>query len=155
MKKTFIYNEIEIRKATENDKKIVYDLICQLENTLFEYSIFEKFYLKNLQDSTIIYLIAEDKEKTLGFLSCHGQPLLHHLSIVYEIQELVVKSEYKGQYIGTKLIEFLERLLSENTTEALLLEVTANKKREQSHNFYKKNGFKETNFKFTKIISLS
>ena len=97
--------------------------------------------------------MAEEEGKVIGFLSCHGQPLLHHLSIVYEIQELVVENEYKGQQIGTKLIDFLERLLLENTTEMVLLEVTANKKREQSHNFYKKNGFAETHFKFTKTIS--
>ncbi len=128
-------NKIEIRRAIENDKPIIYDLICQLENTVFEYSIFEKFYLQNLQNPTIIYLVAEYENKIIGFLSCHGQPLLHHLSIVYEIQELVVEIEYKRQNIGTKLIEFLEQLLLENMTGTLLLEVTANKKREQSHQF--------------------
>ena len=118
-----------IRKAAKQDKLAVYELICQLENSVFEYSIFEKFYLQNLQNATILYLVAEEEGKVIGFLSCHGQPLLHHLSIVYEIQELVVENEYKGQQIGTKLIDFLERLLLENTTEMVLLEVTANKKR--------------------------
>ncbi len=153
MQKTSLSDKIEIRRATENDRLIIYDLICQLENTVFEYSIFEKFYLTNLQNPTIIYLVAEYEEKVIGFLSCHGQPLLHHLSIVYEIQELVITSENRGNNIGTKLINFLEQLLLENTTETILLEVTANKKREQSHDFYKKNAFAETHFKFTKLIS--
>jgi PhnO protein len=147
---------IKIRKATQNDKLAVYDLICQLENTVFEYSLFEKFYFLNLQNPTIIYLVAElvteNEGKVIGFLSCHGQSLLHHLSIVYEIQELVVENEFKGQNIGTKLINFLEQLLLEKIeeNETLFLEVVANKKRTQSHNFYKKNGFAETHFKFTK-----
>lgn len=151
-----ISNKIKIRKATENDKLAVFELICQLENTVFEYSIFEKFYFTNLQNPTIIYLVAEYEGKVIGFLSCHGQSLLHHLSIVYEIQELVIMSENRGNNIGTKLINFLEQLLLEKKEEnqnAILLEVTANKKRTQSHDFYKKNNFIETHFKFTKLIS--
>ncbi len=150
-------NTINIRKATQNDNLAVYDLICQLENTVFEYSLFEKFYFINLQNPTIIYLVAElvtkTDEKVIGFLSCHGQNLLHHLTIVYEIQELVIMTEQRGNNVGTKLIEFLEKLLLETTNKTLLLEVTTNKKRTQSHDFYKKNDFIETHFKFTKLIS--
>jgi PhnO protein len=154
-KQNLSVDTIKIRKASKNDNLAIYELICQLENTIFEYFIFEKFYFLNLQNPTIIYLVAEKEEKVIGFLSCHGQSLLHHLSIVYEIQELVVENEYKGQHIGTKLMESLEQLLLEKTEEnkPLLLEVTANKKRTQSHDFYKKNGFAETHFKFTKLIS--
>lgn len=152
-KQNILSDTIKIRKASKNDNLAVYDLICQLENTIFEYSIFEKFYLTNLQNPTIIYLVAEQKGKVIGLLSCHGQPLLHHLSIVYEIQELVITSENRGNNIGIKLIEFLEQLLLKDNQKSILLEVTANKKRTQSHDFYKKNGFAETHFKFTKLIS--
>ena len=147
-KQNFSIDAITIRKATKNDNLAVYDLICQLENTIFDYSIFEKFYFLNLQNPTIIYLVAEEEEKVIGFVSCHGQSLLHHLATVYEIQELVIATQNRGNNIGTKLIEFLENLLLETTNETLLIEVTANKKRVQSHNFYKKNGFSQTHFKW-------
>lgn len=156
-KQNLIVDTIKIRKATQNDNLAIYDLICQLENTVFEYSLFEKFYFLNLQNPTIIYLVAElvieNEGKVIGFLSCHGQNLLHHLSIVYEIQELVITTEQRGNNVGTKLIKFLEKSLLEITKETLLLEVTTNKKRIQTHKFYKKNGFAETHFKFTKLIS--
>jgi len=62
-KQNFSTDTFQIRKATKNDNLAVYDLICQLENTIFEYSIFEKFYFTNLQNPTIIYLVVENEKK--------------------------------------------------------------------------------------------
>ncbi len=141
-----------VRFATEADVDIVYQFINQLENTVFNFDIFKQYYLHNITVPDYIYLVAEDETgKTMGFLSCHGQVLLHHLDMVFEIQELFVEEQYRNKKVGALLIEHLEEILKSRSH--IFLEVTSNKRRTDAHRFYKRNGFDESHFRFTKKLS--
>lgn len=140
------------RFATKNDVKVVYEFINELESTVFDYDIFEKYYFENIENKNNVYLVATDTVKNvIGFCSCHGQLLLHHLSMVFEIQELFVAPDYRDKKVGKFLLEALEDILKHQEHE--LLEVTSNKKRTDAHRFYIRNGFAESHFKFTKKLS--
>ena len=140
-----------IRLAKIDDSNKIFEYICDLEETHFDYSAFEKYYKKNLSDKDNIYLIAIDKtDKIVGYLSCHGQILLHHLSKVFEIQELFVEKEYRNKKVGQLLIRTLENILLKNNYT--FLEVATNIKRFETHRFYSKCGFKQTHYKFTKNL---
>jgi (aminoalkyl)phosphonate N-acetyltransferase len=140
-----------VRSATLKDAQKIWEFICELENTVFDFSTFQQYYKNNLSNNDIIYLVAVNEAGfPVGFISCHGQVLLHHLSKVFEIQELFVSKEHRNNNIGQLLIETLERRLKNSNYH--FLEVTTNVKRIDTHRFYAKCGFERTHYKFTKIL---
>ena len=138
------------REALKDDCKTVYKFICELEDTVFIYSDFEQYYFRNIDNPDIIYLVAESNGIVIGFLSCHGQYLLHHMEKVWEIQELFVHEQYRSKKAGQMLIETIEDILLEKNYR--YLEVASNIKRTDAHRFYLKNGFGQTHYRFTKTL---
>ncbi|RYJ42524.1 GNAT family N-acetyltransferase [Flavobacterium beibuense] len=139
------------RFATQEDVRVVYGFINELENTVFDYDTFEKYYFENLENKNNIYLVATDTVKNvIGFCSSHGQILLHHQCMVFEIQELFIATDYRDRKVGRFLLQALEDILKQQGHE--LLEVTSNKRRTEAHRFYINNGFAESHFKFTKKL---
>ncbi len=136
------------RKACSEDCKQIYNFVCDLEEHEFEYSIFENLYLRNITNPENIYLVAEEAGILSGYISCHAQFLLHHGGRVFEIQELYVVPEFRKMGVGKLLVETLESTLHQLDYQSL--EVTANKKREKTHDFYAKMGFQFSHLKFTK-----
>ena len=140
-----------IRKVEQKDMITVYEQICLLEDTKFDIAEFEKIFYQNLEDENVLYCLGETTNGiVLGFISCHIQNLLHHCGKVAEIQELFVKEAYRAQGIGAQMLKFVEEALL--VLNCLSLEVTAQNKRIQTHEFYKKMGFEHTHLKFTKNI---
>ncbi|MBL7838393.1 MAG: GNAT family N-acetyltransferase [Bacteroidetes bacterium] len=137
-----------IRKAGEQDAHAVYRLICELENTNFEFELFKQFYTINVKDHKNIYLVASVNGQVCGFISCHSQLLLHHMDIVYEIQEMYVCEEQRGKGLGIGLMKHLEKELK--LRQCRHLEVSSNKLRDQAHEFYTSRGFNRTHYKFTR-----
>jgi PhnO protein len=139
-----------IRHAEPGDSRAVFELICDLESSSFDYPCFEKLYLGNLSNEGIIYLVSEEEGEVTGFLSCHGQALLHHMGKVFEIQELVVKESLRNRKIGELLLRRAEELVKQGGDR--FIEVATNIKREAAHRFYDKCGYARTHYKFTKDL---
>jgi (aminoalkyl)phosphonate N-acetyltransferase len=139
---------ITIRRATEADAEVIYRFVCELEEMIFDPAIFFKCYMYNIGNPKNIYLVAETEEEVIGYISCHGQLLLHHMNWVYEIQEAYVDKAYRNKGIGKVLLQQLEAALSNEQYDTV--EVTSNIKRTEAHEFYKNNGYHHTHFKFTK-----
>jgi PhnO protein len=104
--------KILIRKAILNDVESIYKFICALENTVFDFDLFVTLFNENLKNKKNLYFVAEEinQSKIVGYISCHGQTLLHHLGLVYEIQECVcgrIKKKYR--YLVKLLFNFLGR----------------------------------------------
>jgi PhnO protein len=137
-----------VRRAVLADADQVYTFICELEGHVLDQVIFKKYFEANLAFVNNIYLIAGEAGQACGFLSCHGQTLLHHSGPVYEIQELFVTEGRRNNGIGELLLEHLYDELSGR--DFAMLEVASNKKREGAHRFYTRNGFIPSHFKFTK-----
>ena len=142
---------IEIREARLSDCTFIYGFVCSLEDTEFDFALFQSIFIENLENKHNIYLVALANKEPVGFLSCHSQLLLHHNSRIGEIQELYVDESFRSKRIGQTLLYQLEIIAIQRGFAGL--EVTSNKKRLQAHRFYKKIGFKDSHFKFTKIIS--
>jgi len=77
---------MQIRFAQPKDIKTIYQFVCELEAITFNFSVFEKLFLKNITTPNYFYLVAEIDEILVGYLSCHSQLLLHHCGLVGEIQ---------------------------------------------------------------------
>ncbi|MBK9193050.1 MAG: GNAT family N-acetyltransferase [Crocinitomicaceae bacterium] len=141
---------ITFRPATSNDFEIVYQFINLLESTTFDKESQRKIFYKNLDNDQIIYVLAIENEKAVGFVSCHIQLLLHHSGPIAEIQEMVVAETHRSKGVGNKLMEFLLNELRKRNIPQV--EVTSNKKREDAHRFYLKENFADSHKKFTKEL---
>lgn len=140
---------MQIRPVNKDDVQAIHRFVCELEDEQFDFELFKQYYLQNISLPYHHYFIAMDGEKPAGYVSCHGQILLHHLGLVYEIQELFVSKEYRGQSVGRRLLQAIEALIGKEKYE--LLEVASNMRRTEAHEFYLKNGFERTSYKFKKL----
>ncbi|MES1219454.1 MAG: GNAT family N-acetyltransferase, partial [Bacteroidota bacterium] len=93
-----------IRSAEQKDIPVIYRFICLLEETDFNFILFESICVKNLCNEDLIYLVAESHtDGIIGVISCHTQNLLHHCGRVAEIQELFVEEHFRGLGTGNSL----------------------------------------------------
>ncbi len=142
-----------IRKATLEDMKEVHSLLCELENENLPFKNFEEVFTQNLKSSSVNYFVCENEDRILAFASLHIQCLLHHCSRVAEIQELVVRKEYKGTGIGKEMFHTVAETARENNCS--VIEVCCNQRRKQAHGFYEHCGMVKSHYKFTYLLGQS
>lgn len=141
-------NTVNIRPATSNDLPIIYEFVCLLEEQQFDFPTFSACFETCINNADNYYLVVEINGQVIGYLSCHGQILLHHCGMVYEIQEMYVHEHFRSLGVGKLLLAKLEEILSTQTYD--VLEVSSNMRREDAHRFYLSNGFEQTTYKFKK-----
>lgn len=139
-----------IRKANLNDIEKIYNILCELENKELPVNKFKDVFTENFKNPSVSYFVCENNDSIIAFSSLHIQYLLHHCSKVAEIQELIVKGEYKGNGIGKKLFDEMVKTAQENNCP--LLEVCCNQKRIHSHGFYEHCGMLKSHYKFTYML---
>ncbi|MCP2028092.1 PhnO protein [Flavobacterium sp. HSC-32F16] len=147
-------DKIKIRKIQNEDLDFVYKAICELENEVLDFKVFEMIFNENISNPKNLYLIAENENENegLGFISFHTQNLLHHCGLVGEIQEFFIHQKYRGQGVGRVLINEILNFAEEHNLKSI--EVTTNKKRVENVAIYENLGFSLSHNKFT-ITSLS
>ncbi|KOP36817.1 GNAT family N-acetyltransferase [Flavobacterium sp. WLB] len=139
--------KIKIRKIKKQDLDFVYKAICELENEVLDFKVFEMIFNENISNSKNLYLIAENENEGLGFISFHTQNLLHHCGLVGEIQEFFIYQNYRGQGVGRLLIDEIKNFADQNNLKSI--EVTTNKKRVENVAIYENLGFTLSHNKFT------
>lgn len=144
--------DIIIRKAGIEDMQD----IQTLNNKLFEYEYdgwdkdlklgwpFDeagKNYFVDMINNQIVY-IALDNDKPIGYLAGNTKAENAYLSIkVAEIDNMFVDDEYRGNNVGTMLIDkFKEYCVEKDITT---FKVNASAPNIKAIEFYKKNGFTE------------
>lgn len=145
--KDFMKTKAEIRKVEEQDLDFVYQSICELENEVLDFEVFRKIFNENISNPKNLYLLAENENEGLGFISFHTQNLLHHCGLVGEIQEFFIHQKYRGQGLGKQLIEKIMNYADQNNLKSI--EVTTNKRRVENVLIYENLGFGLTHNKFT------
>lgn len=139
--------EVEIRKVEKQDLNFVYKAICELENEILDFEVFAAIFNENISNPKNLYLIAENQNEGVGFISFHMQNLLHHCGLVGEIQEFFVHQKYRGQGVGKQLIKKIMNYADQNNLKSI--EVTTNKRRVENVLIYENLGFGLTHNKFT------
>ena len=139
---------LTIRPGAVSDVAIIYNFLCELEEELFDFDLFQQIFTRNLQNPDCHYFLAFDDSLCVGYASVHAQWLLHHCGKVGEIQEMFVIEDYRSKGVGSLLVEQLKSVAERENFE--ILEVTANKKRLDTHRFYERQGLERTHFKFVK-----
>ncbi|MBK6565926.1 MAG: GNAT family N-acetyltransferase [Saprospiraceae bacterium] len=139
-----IYN---IRKIDKNDFEFVYHSLCELENEILEASGFKEIFNDNIENKNYLYLIAENKNEKIGFITFHTQNLLHHCGLVGEIQEFYIIPNYRKKGVGRQLFNKITDFSAKQNLKSI--EVTTNKKRIENIAIYENLGFNLTHNKFT------
>ncbi|WP_427875453.1 GNAT family N-acetyltransferase [Flavobacterium sp. MMS24-S5] len=139
--------KVNIRKVENHDLDFVYKSICELENEVLDFEVFEMIFNENISNQKNLYLIAENVTGGLGFISFHTQNLLHHCGLVGEIQEFFIHQKYRGQGVGRLLINEILDFAQKNSLKSI--EVTTNKKRVENVAIYENLGFTLSHNKFT------
>jgi (aminoalkyl)phosphonate N-acetyltransferase len=143
-----VADTINIRRAVESDVTFVYDFLCELEEEIFDFNAFRGIFNRNLKNPDCHYFLAFDGAECVGYASVHAQWLLHHCGKVGEIQEMFVITDYRSKGVGSLLMQELMKVAERENLK--ILEVTANKKRLDTHRFYERKGLEPTHFKFVK-----
>ncbi len=136
---------ITLRPACPSDLSFVYNCLCELEETTLEAAAFGRIFRANLTNPSVRYVIAESDTVPVGFLSCHVQQLLHHAGPVGEIQEMYVLPDWRSKGVGKQLVEHLADIARHEGW--VNLEVTSNRRRIRTHEFYERMGFAVTHVK--------
>lgn len=137
----------KIRKIQNHDLDFVYKAICELENEILDFEVFETIFRENISNPKNLYLIAENETEGLGFISFHTQNLLHHCGLVGEIQEFFIHQKYRGQGVGRILINEILNYAEQHSLKSI--EVTTHKKRVENVAIYENLGFTLSHNKFT------
>ncbi len=141
-----------IRPAEGRDADTVYRFLCELENQWLDPIAFRAVFRLNLTNHAVCYLVAEQADEVIGFVSCHIQYLLHHTGKVGEIQELFVREDCRNQRIGRQLMDALDCIARQQGF--INVEVTTNRIRADTHRFYEQLGFQATHYKFVKTYGI-
>lgn len=139
--------KIEIRKVENRDLDFVYKAICELENEELDFEVFATIFHENISNKNNLYLLAENENEGLGFISFHTQNLLHHCGLVGEIQEFFIHQNHRGKGIGRQLINEIMQYADQNNLKSI--EVTTNRRRVENVLIYENLGFKLSHNKFT------
>jgi (aminoalkyl)phosphonate N-acetyltransferase len=140
--------DLTTRLATVSDVAIIYNFLCELEEETFDFELFQQIFNRNLQNPECHYFLTFDGSLCVGYASVHAQWLLHHCGKVGEIQEMFVIADYRSKGVGSLLMQELMNVAERENFK--ILEVTANKKRLDTHRFYQRKGLEPTHFKFVK-----
>lgn len=138
---------INIRKVEKQDLDFVYKAICELENEVLDFEVFERIFNENISNPQNLYLIAKNESEGLGFISFHTQNLLHHCGLVGEIQEFFIHQKYRGKGVGRLLINEIKNFAEQHNLKSI--EVTTNKRRVENVAIYENLGFNLSHNKFT------
>ena len=138
------------RKATKEDAKDIYRLMCILEDTTFDETELTKiFYIQN-QNNQYYALVYEQDDAIKGILNMRFELQLHHCAKIAEILEFIIDEDCRNKGIGKQMIEQAISIAKEQGCDQI--ELDSNQERKNAHRFYEREGFTNTHYKFVKSI---
>jgi GNAT superfamily N-acetyltransferase len=142
---------IQIRQCHTDD----FDEVINLLRQLWLDKPINREQLKIIYDSALVsesktYLCATNEHHLLGFASFTKKHNLWPEGPLGYIDELVIDEKYRGQKIGTQLLEHL--IVLARSKGCCRIELDCAFYRKDAHRFYKQNGFASRAFVYSKIL---
>jgi ribosomal protein S18 acetylase RimI-like enzyme len=94
---------------------------------------------KNQKDYKI-YCMVDDQDQPVGYI-CYGPAPMTQGT--FDLYWIVVDPNFQGQGIGSKLLDFLEKVLKEMDGRMILVETSSIPEYEKTQRFYLQKGFNE------------
>ncbi|HEY8935384.1 MAG TPA: GNAT family N-acetyltransferase [Cyclobacteriaceae bacterium] len=138
-----------IREAIDRDVMSLKELVAQLGYTsLNAEEILVK--MKLYQKENYKLLVAEVDSNVVGFIALHWFDIFHSAGKIGRITAFCVEEQFRSQGIGQLLLVEAEKVFrNEGCTK---MEVTSNKKRLRTHEFYAMQGYDEESKRFSKYL---
>ncbi|MEG0275195.1 MAG: GNAT family N-acetyltransferase, partial [Longicatena sp.] len=86
---------MELTLATLQDEQLAYDFVCELEEQDFSREVFHNAWIKSMEDDTIQHYFLKVDNDFVGFCSLRRIYHLHHCAKVAQIEEFIVRKEYR------------------------------------------------------------
>ncbi len=95
---------------------------------------------KQNQKDYEIHCMANDEDQVIGYI-CYGPvPLTEG---TFDLYWIVVDPQTQGQGVGSKLVDFLEKVVKERGGRMILVDTSSIPPYERSRKFYLRHGFQE------------
>ena len=139
------------RKATIDDCKDVYNLICDMENTILPMDHFSEIFRRQMCDEAYYCLLCEQDGITIGMLNLRFENQLHHATRIAEIMEFAVDRGFRNRGIGREMLAKACDIAKDNN--CVQIEVACNQLRRDTHRFYEREGMKNYHYKYSKSLT--
>ena len=139
------------RKATTDDCKAVYNLICDMESRELPYARFREIFCNQIQDKQYYCLICELENRVVGAMNLRFEQQLHHADRIAEIMEFAVCAGFRNMGIGKDILEQARIIARENG--CIQIEVACNQLRKDTHRFYLREGMHNFHYKFSESLT--
>lgn len=144
--------EFTIRRAGEGDLSEVLRLLRQLwPDKPLDSAEYEPIYRKCLEDEGLRFFIVESAGAAIGFTSIAIRNSIWAKGKIAHIDELVVNEESRSGGVGGAVLAELEKIMRQEG--CVRLEVDTMMDRRRAHEFYRRHGFEERAYIFTKKLS--
>lgn len=140
-----------IREATSADCQVVYDLICEMEETELPFKVFRCIYFKQVTNPRYECLVYEEQGRVLGVINIRYEHQLHHAASIAEIMEFSVNASVRSKGIGKLLFD--AACDHARNSGCIQIEVACNQLRTKTHRFYEREGMNNYHFKFSKLLT--
>lgn len=141
-----------MRVAEETDFGDVLQLLRQLwPDRLIEEVLMKEIYSRCLLDTGLRFFIGEQDGKVVCFASVAVRKSLWAQGKIAHIDELIVSQDGRSNGIGTMIVGEIEKIMV--AEGCVKLEVDTAMDRQRAHEFYRRNGFSERAYIFSKSIN--
>ncbi len=139
---------MSIHEAEPKDALTISNLLGQLGYPCSEEEAFQK--IENYTKPSYKLFTAKKDHHVVGFIALHVYHQLHLPGPVGRITSFCVDEKVRGTGVGSALLEVAERFFHDRG--CIKIEVTSNKRRIKTHDYYLHRGYTETSKHFVKII---
>lgn len=141
---------MELTLATLQDEQLAYDFVCELEEQDFSREVFHNTWIKSMEDDTIQHYFLKVDNDFVGFCSLRRIYHLHHCAKVAQIEEFIVRKEYRRLGYASKMFSYVKEMALKES--CIMIELSSSNKRVQAHAFYESQGMKARHLKFTYLF---
>ena len=142
---------VEIRKATVKDADGIVEVLKKADRSVYsaptpyvatQDRIAMHIKMCNADKSHTIYVAENEIGQIVGYVSAHWLPYLFLNGPEGYLSELFIREDYRGDGIGTRLLETVKEEAKKRGCSRLLL-LNSRKRESYQRSFYKKHGWTE------------
>ena len=136
---------MEIRPLLPKDRRVLESILLRanvftLEEINIAMDLIDLVLMDSNQKDYIIHCFVNAQDQPLGYI-CYGPiPMTQG---TFDLYWIVVDSDFKGQGIGSRLVDFLEEEMRRLKGRMILADTSSISSYEEAHRFYQKKGFQE------------
>jgi GNAT superfamily N-acetyltransferase len=137
-----------LRAPEERDLESIVALLDELGHPAGPVEVARRLGALRELDPTGFLVVADASGRAVGLVSAHLTPMLHREQPVGRVTTLVVAAAERGKGVGGLLLAAAEGWCREHG--AVRIELTSADRREDSHGFYERRGWRKEGLRFVR-----